>query len=376
LLELGVRPSATFLANATIWVEGVSDCAYLRAYMEAFVYYLKVQGRDWGKRLAKRLEQYKEDRHYAFVEYNGSNLEHFSFESNECDAGQGEDKTGREISVPDLCATAIVIADGDVREKGDRSTWLEEQLKERFICLPGKEIENLIPEALMKRQINYDHNKPRRGEVAQAVIDSIAYAYYARSPEGVGAYLGKKIPKYLNKSGKTSDPGTLPTTYKTRWRSESEGIPSLLREAINPESSANKPEQNDLASNPAYTGESTKATDLPDYFTQDLIWLCVLIFSHIACCNHDTVAERDLNEFKQFIESQYPIQDQACQETVEVLNKSNENPEKPSQRPEVLPGLWPILDPSKCEISRNCLLTAFLDRTSKPEAIPSPHPES
>ncbi len=236
LLDLGVRPSATFLANATIWVEGVSDCAYLRAYMEAFIYYLKVQGKDWDKRLAQRLEQYKEDRHYAFVEYNGSNLEHFSFESNESDDGQAETKSGREISVLDLCATAIVIADGDVREKGDRSTWLEDQLKKRFVCLPGKEIENLIPEALMKRQISYDHKKPRRGEVAQEVIETIAYACYARSLKGVGAYLGedKNIPKYLNKSGKTSDPGTLPTRYKTRWRSELEGIPSLLREAINP----------------------------------------------------------------------------------------------------------------------------------------------
>jgi hypothetical protein len=378
LLDLGVRPSATFLANATIWVEGVSDCAYLRAYMETFVYYLKVQGKDWGERLAQRLEQYKEDRHYAFVEYNGSNLVHFSFESNECDAGQGEEKSGREIRVPDLCATAIVIADGDVREKGDRSTWLEDQLRERFVCLPGKEIENLIPEALMKRQIIYDHEKRRSGKVAQDVIETIAYASYARSLEGVGAYLGKdrNIPKYLNKPGKTSDPGTLPTTYKTRWRSEFEGIPSLLREAINPESSANKPEQNDLASNPAYTGESIKATDLPDYFTQDLIWLCVLIFSHIASCNHDTIAEGDLNEFKQFIENQYPILDLACQEFVEVLNESNENPEESSQWSEALPSPWPIPDPGKCETSRNCLLTAFLDRTSKPEAIPSPHPES
>lgn len=346
--------------------------------MEAFIYYLKVQGKDWGKRLAQRLEQYKEDRHYAFVEYNGSNLEHFSFESNESDDGQAETKSGREISVLDLCATAIVIADGDVREKGDRSTWLEDQLKKRFVCLPGKEIENLIPEALMKRQISYDHKKPRRGEVAQEVIETIAYACYARSLKGVGAYLGedKNIPKYLNKSGKTSDPGTLPTRYKTRWRSELEGIPSLLREAINPESSANKPEQNDLASNPPYTGESIKATDLPDYFTQDLVWLCVLIFSHIASCNHDTVVEGGLNEFKQFIENQYPIQDQACQEFVEVLNESNENPEESSQWPEALPGPWPIPDPSKCETSRKCLLTAFLARTSKPEAIPSPHPES
>lgn len=331
--------------------------------MEAFIYYLKVQGVDWGKRLAQRLEQYKEDRHYAFVEYNGSNLEHFSFESNECDAGQGEDKSNREISVPDLCATAIVVADGDVREKGDRSTWLEAQLKDRFICLPGKEIENLIPEVLMKRQITYDHTYPRRGEVAQDVIETIAYACYARSLEGVGAYLGKNIPKYLNKPGKTSDPGTLPTTYKTRWRSELVGIPSLLREAISPETSANKPEQNDLASNPASAGESIKATDLPDYFTQDLIWLCVLIFSHIARCNHDTDAERDLNEFKQFIEERYPIQDQAYQEAVEVLNESNKTPQESSQWPGALPGPWPIPDPGKCETSRNCLLTAFLDRT-------------
>jgi hypothetical protein len=63
LLELGVRPSATYLANATVWVEGVTDCAYLRAYMEAFVHYLDARGNAWGKSLANRLSQYKEDRH-------------------------------------------------------------------------------------------------------------------------------------------------------------------------------------------------------------------------------------------------------------------------------------------------------------------------
>ena len=229
----------------------------------------------------------------------------------------------------------------------------------------------------MKRQIIYDHKKPRRGVVAQHVIETIAYACYARSLEGVGAYLGKdrNILKYLNKPGETSDSGTLPTPYKTRWRSELEGIPSLLREAISLEFSRLQSEQNDLANSPAYTGKSIKATDLPDYFTQDLIWLCVLIFSHIACCNHDTAAEGDLNEFKKFIERQYPIQDQACQEAVEVLNESIESPEESSHGSEALPSPWPIPDPGKCETSRNCLLTAFLDRTSKQEAISTPHPE-
>jgi hypothetical protein len=344
--------------------------------MEAFIHYLKVQGRDWGERLAQRLEQYKEDRHFAFVEYNGSNLEHFSFESNECDAGQAEVKSGREISVPDLCATAIVVADGDVRAKGDRSKWLEEQLKERFICLPGKEIENLIPEALMKRQINYDHTKPRRGDVAPEVIESIAYACYAHSKKGVGAYLGetKNISKYQTNPGEASKSGTLPSAYKTRWRSEIEGIPALLHDAINDESSRQRPGQNDVAMCPANTGESIQANDLPDYFTQDLIWLCVLLYSHIASCNHDTDAEYCLKEFKQFIQRQdcIQVQDQACQAPSTVQNENNENPQQSDHVPEALPDPWPIPDPNKVATSRTCLLTAFLRELSKPES----HPES
>jgi len=374
LLELGVRPSATYLANATIWVEGVSDCAYLRAYMEAFVYYLNVQGKDWGEWLAQRLKQYKEDRHYAFVEYNGSNLEHFSFVSNESDDGQGEAKSGSEICVPDLCATAIVIADGDVRDKGDRSTWLEVQLKERFICLPCKEIENLIPEALMKRQINYDHTKPRRGYVAPELIESIAYAGYARSKKGVGEYLGetKKISKYQTNPGEASKSGTLPPTYKMRWRSELEGIPSLLREAINPESNRLQPEQTDLARNPANNGESIQANDLPDYFTQDLIWLCVLLYSHIASCNHDTDAESGLKEFKQFIQRQdcSQVPDQACQAPSTVQNGNYKNLQQSNHGSEALSDPWPIPDPRKVATSRTCLLTAFLRELSQTESHP------
>jgi hypothetical protein len=203
------------------------------------------------------------------------------------------------------------------------------------------------------------------------VVDTIAYAEYARSEKGVGAYLGKdkNISKYLNKPGETNDAGTLPSTYKTRWRSELEGIPSLIREAINPKSSPLQPGQIDLARNPANTGETIQASDLPDYFTQDLIWLCVLLYSHIASCNHDTDAEGDLKEFKKFIVRQYPIQDQACQEPVGVLIQSNENPQD-SHGSEDLPNSWPIPDPNKDATNRNCLLTAFLCQLSQPESHP------
>lgn len=374
LLELGVRPSATFLANATIWVEGVSDCAYLRAYMEAFVYYLKAQSIDWGKRLAQRLEQYKEDRHYAFVEYNGSNLEHFSFDSNECDAGQGEDKPGREISVPDLCATAIVIADGDVREKGERSTWLEEQLNERFICLPGKEIENLIPEALIKEQILYDHSPPKQKRVETSLIELISYASYARSKAGIGEYLGDtvKIPTYQGTVRNGGASGTLPSNYKKRWRCEVEGIPALLRKAINPESIRSTPEQSDVANSEVDYGESIQVPDLPSYLNQDLIWLCLCIFSHVAKCNHDKESEEALSGFQQFIRDQ-----------------GKESPCSPggpngvslscaeSDDPTVFPAPeWPIKNVS----ARDCLLKAFLLRSNTAESTPSlsaePNPAS
>jgi hypothetical protein len=369
LLELGVRPSATFLANATIWVEGVSDCAYLRAYMEAFIHYLKVQGKDWGERIRQRLEQYKEDRHYAFVEYSGSNLEHYSFIDKNEDNGQAEVKSNEVTSVTNLCATALVIADGDVHDKGDRKIWFEDQLKERFICLPCKEIENLIPEVLMKRQIVYDHTKPKQGDVPGDTINSIDYASYARSKKGIGAYLcgeDKNILKYQAKPGEGRDSGTLPPRYKTRWRSETEGIPALLRKAISPESSANKPEQNEITESPVNLGVSIEEARVSDYLTHDLIWLCVCIYAHVAKCNHDKESEEALNGFQQFIRDQ----GKESQGTPEGPNGDNLSSAESDDLSVYTAPEWPINNVS----SRNCMLKAFL-RSNNAESTPSSNAE-
>jgi hypothetical protein len=365
LLELGVRPSATYLANATIWVEGVSDCAYLRAYMEAFVHYLDARGNAWGKSLANRLSQYKEDRHYAFVEYSGSNLEHYSFEGKGEDSEKAEVRSNEVTSVTNLCATALVIADGDVHDKGDRKIWFEDQLKERFICLPCKEIENLIPELLMKQQIIYDHTKPKQGDFRRDTINSIVYASYARSKNGIGAYLcseDKKILKYQARLGEGRDSGTLPPRYKTRWRSETEGIPALLRKAINPESSANKPEQNDITESPVNLGVSIEEAHVPDYLTHDLIWLCVCIYSHIAKCNHDKESEQALNGFKEFIRDQ----GKETQESPGGLNGGNLSSAESVDPLVFTAPEWPIQNVS----SRNCLLKAFLLRANNAESTP------
>ena len=378
LLELGVRPSATYLANATIWVEGVSDCAYLRAYMEAFVYYLKVQGKDWGERIAQRLEQYKEDRHYAFVEYSGSNLEHYSFKDKGEDSEQAEVKSNEVTSVPDLCARAIVIADGDIGNtgKGNRKESFGAQLVDRFIWLPAKEIENMIPEALMREQVR--RGIPKNETTSQGSVDRICYQDYCRSKTGVGAYLynlGFIKPKYKEDGSS----GTLSSYMKGKWASNDKGIPWLVRQDLKRD---NKTEEDGGVNEVPQNAGNSQSNDepqivvkaLPRYLTQDLIWLCVCLYVHIAKCNHDTDAEGDLKEFKKFIVRNYPIQDQSCQGPVGVLIQSNENPQD-SHGSEDLPNSWPIPDPNKDATNRNCLLIAFLDRTSRPEAIPNPHPE-
>jgi hypothetical protein len=343
LLELGVRPSATYLANATIWVEGVSDCAYLRAYMEAFVHYLKIRGKDWGERLAQRLEQYKEDRHYAFVEYSGANLTHFSFEERVSDNGQ------TETSVSDLCGKAIVIADGDIVAKGDRMAHFVDQLKELFICLPCKEIENLIPEELMKKQIRLDHTPPQRGHVDEDAIKNLNYAAYARSDEGLGKYLGDLgMIKYNGTTGNGGGSGTLPATYKSRWRSVEKGIPALIRNQI------------DVVKNPVNSAESIQADDLPDYLTQDLLWLCILVYIHIAGCNYDKNTENDLKELQGHIENQVtkseldPVGEQVPDLAPNIDNNSIAGP---IDQPETTPNPWPI--PIGKTNSRSCLLKNF-----------------
>ena len=362
LLELGVRPSATYLANATIWVEGVSDCAYLRAYMEAFVHYLKIRGNDWGKNgingksLAQRLEEYKEDRHYAFVEYSGSNLEHYSFTDKGEDSEQAEVKSNEVTSVTNLCATALVIADGDVHDKGDRKIWFEDQLKERFICLPCKEIENLIPDELMRGQVQKDDSN-----IDVTRLTEIEYADYRKLEMGVGGYLSNLsfVTKlYAAKSG------TLTAYRKKMWSSNDKGIPWLVRQEVERDVKTNK----DGTGSSLNTGntqsiqEAVAIPELPSYLTQDLIWLCVCLYVHIAKCNHDQETEQKLKGFQQFIRDQ-------GKDSKGHTGDPNDG-KQPGVESENLAESaaleWPIKD-----VERNCLLKAFLLRSNIAESTPS-----
>jgi len=354
LLELGVRPSATYLANATIWVEGVSDSAYLRAYMEAFIHYLKIRGNDWGKNgingksLAQRLEEYKEDRHYAFVEYSGANLTHFSFEDRDRDEGQGQATSSRVTNVPYLCSKAIVIADGDITDsnKGDRWNRFVNQLDERFIGLPCKEIENLIPDGLMQSQVQKDDSN-----IDATRLTEIKYANYRQLEMGVGDYLKNLdfVTKlYADKSG------TLTAYRKKMWSSNNKGIPWLVRQEVERDKKRIKvgtgnPEN---IGNTQSTEEAVATPELPSYLTQDLIWLTVCLYAHIAECNHDTKTKEELKVFQRFIKRQGEVLHAPA-----VIQNGYSQP-----CPESVALEWPIK-----VVNRSCLLTASLHESNKPE---------
>ena len=324
LNQLGVRPSATFLANATIWVEGISDVAYLRVYMEAFLHYLKHWGGEDWKATASQLSAYKEDNHYAYVEYSGANLTHLIFTTADQDVGDVAKPNGQQAStaVGSLCGHAIVIADGDITDncKGKRAEAFLAQLGERLIILPGKEVENLIPEDYAKKQVDDDHNgKGRCGIVSPESIDKISYSEYRQwrangKLTGLGDYLNHlEIEKY-RPSKSSGSQGTLPATYKQRWRSNSEGIPRKIREAL----------QGEARHKDANFEDTSKAPpSLPDYMTRDLIWLCTCIYSHIAQCNHHEEVHRQLRGLRErmlhSIDSNSGFLPRKCGETADAM---------------------------------------------------------
>jgi len=128
LQELGVKSSSVFHANCTIWVEGITDRWYIRRYLKL---YMEHAG----------LNKFKEDYHYAFVEYGGSNLPHWSFLEDE----------EKPMCVERLSTNSLLVMDRDdyKGKKKERIDELEEKLGENFIVLPCREIENLIlPEVL------------------------------------------------------------------------------------------------------------------------------------------------------------------------------------------------------------------------------------
>lgn len=138
LADLGVRASSVLLANCSIWVEGVTDKLYLRVYLEKFLTTLENSSSEKEQARAKKLRQYKENLHYVFTEYQGSNITHWDF-------GDSANSTDSSTPAKKLNNKIFLLADGDIAGKGERVKELNEKLGDKFFQLKSKEIENQIP---------------------------------------------------------------------------------------------------------------------------------------------------------------------------------------------------------------------------------------
>lgn len=182
---LGVRNSSVFLVNATIWVEGITDRWYLRAMINSYVHYLKSSDQN--------IFQPEEDNHYCFVEYGGSNIVHWSF----------LDYEKHPIAVERLCSKAMVIVDQDGDAKSQRKEDLKENLKDRLVILPCREIENLLPyDLICKIVLGYENTQDR-------ILPNIRHESYQN--HYLGKFIEDRILKndFKRRGGYKSESGTL-----------------------------------------------------------------------------------------------------------------------------------------------------------------------
>ncbi|MGR5209360.1 AAA family ATPase [Vibrio rotiferianus] len=191
--ELGVRASSVLLANCSIWVEGVTDKLYLRAYMSKYLKELEAKGSEPER--VKCLKSYLENLHYVFVEYQGSNITHWAFNHDESDL----EKTSAYL----LNNKIFLLADGDIDWKGERTENLSSHLGDQFHQLELKEIENYMPVKVMQETAKLRWKAMKLTNNCTLDVSTLTQKAYEHKKTGIGKALERCItskPTNLEKS--------------------------------------------------------------------------------------------------------------------------------------------------------------------------------
>jgi predicted ATP-dependent endonuclease of OLD family len=195
LKELGVNNSSVFMANCSIWVEGISDRNYIKAFLKSFC--------DYNKKSYP-----KEDIDFAFFEYAGSNIRHYIFD----DRIEEEDE---KIILDDIKALALsnrifLLADSDKAslssKKGKRLKTLEDNTTDNFIpkiIWNIREIENLLTNDIWNKVLIELCNKTlvkENEELIKQKIDESLKEF--NSQKFLKEYIGEFLEKIRLKLGK------------------------------------------------------------------------------------------------------------------------------------------------------------------------------
>jgi hypothetical protein len=165
LQSLGVRASSVLLANATIWVEGISDRIYLQ-------HWLKLYFEHSGQRA------FTEDLHFTFIEYAGANRLHYEFPDDLVEAFVEEPADAR-MKVERISRHWFLVADGDgvtstsTDEKAKKVKRLQaaEVAKRPVFVTKSREMENLIAAPVLMDWMRAHWKEPTAGVLAFAEKD-------------------------------------------------------------------------------------------------------------------------------------------------------------------------------------------------------------
>lgn len=188
LKDLGVNNTSVFLANSSIWVEGISDRNYIKSFLRAFC-------DDDNKR-----NYPKEDIDFAFFEYAGGNIEHYIF-GDELEEIDDDEKFLKEINTLALSNKIFLFADSDRAKEGtkkfERLKLLEEKFSannnlEGLILRDIRESENLLSIEVWRKILIEFCNKKEITEETQNEID----IYFSTISElNQTEYVGKFLKK-------------------------------------------------------------------------------------------------------------------------------------------------------------------------------------
>ncbi|USA54561.1 AAA family ATPase [Acinetobacter sp. C32I] len=151
LSSLGVRPSSLYLANCTIWVEGVTDRMYLSKLMQKYIQVLGSSSDSKDKKNAERYKSFMPNFHYAFIEYAGGNITHWSFLDDYPTKEEALEflQNSKGLTAKAITKNILLLADGDNEGKAERLLEWRDELKENVYTLPCKEIENTLTASII-----------------------------------------------------------------------------------------------------------------------------------------------------------------------------------------------------------------------------------
>lgn len=198
LNALGATNSSVFMANCSIWVEGITDRKYMRTYLDAYKSSKEIKG----------LRNFQEDIHFSFFEYAGSNLEHYIFGDTE-DIPDEDDLDEQLIRGQFIANRVFLIADNDNGKFKKHRKWEGRSNGQNFVYYKtiGKEIENLISAEILAKVLKSGYIK----EVKPEDVTDVSIKYEDYVSIGMGNYLKRT---FSLKQDVEADSGTLKQYYK------------------------------------------------------------------------------------------------------------------------------------------------------------------